>query len=133
MKEEIRLIPEDQIVIQQIFRHPTVQLKVKGGLEDTGIPIFAFSPEQFRKSHGDMSASLYQKLKANGLGPKESHLGGKIVITYEAAAEWRAREFPEPKKLRDQRKARAHSGAEAAVQSPNHVSNAGPRKHREVA
>src|SRR5262245_13315041 len=49
----------------------------------------AFTIDQLCQRHG-VSHSVYYRLKAKGLGPREIKLGTKVLITKEAAAEWRA-------------------------------------------
>src|SRR5262245_34424793 len=49
----------------------------------------AFTVEAFCMQHM-LSHSMYYKLKADGLGPREFRLGIKVLISREAAAEWRA-------------------------------------------
>src|SRR5262245_6068843 len=49
----------------------------------------AFTIDQFCERHG-LSHSFYYKLKAQGLGPREIKLNTKVLISKEAAAEWRA-------------------------------------------
>ena len=44
---------------------------------------------QFAEAHG-ISASMYFKLKKQGLTPREMKVGSRTLITFEAAAEWRA-------------------------------------------
>jgi hypothetical protein len=48
----------------------------------------AFSVNQFCVEHNFCRASYY-KLKAAGKGPKELRVGKRVLITREAAAEWR--------------------------------------------
>lgn len=39
----------------------------------------------------NMSRGQYYKMRAQGLAPKEMHLGRKVLISIEAAREWRRR------------------------------------------
>jgi hypothetical protein len=38
----------------------------------------------------DLSESFYFKLRKQGLGPRETKVGGRVFISFEAAAAWRA-------------------------------------------
>ena len=44
--------------------------------------------EEFCHAHR-VSPSMYWKMKAEGLGPREMHVGRRRLISAEAAAEWR--------------------------------------------
>jgi hypothetical protein len=53
------------------------------------IPRFAaYSIREFCEAHR-LSTSMYFKLKAQGLGPREMAVGSRRCISFEAAAEWR--------------------------------------------
>src|SRR5262249_38134535 len=54
-----------------------------------GLPPACFSISSFCVAH-DISESFYHKLKNEGRGPRETHLGARVLITMEAAADWRA-------------------------------------------
>jgi hypothetical protein len=49
----------------------------------------AFSIAQFCWRH-NISESFYHKLRTQGRAPRLLRLGGRVLITKEAAAEWRA-------------------------------------------
>lgn len=49
----------------------------------------AFSISQFLAAHGGMSPAMYFKLKKADQGPKEMRVGRRIMISFEAAADWR--------------------------------------------
>jgi hypothetical protein len=49
----------------------------------------AFSIPQFCAAHGAMSEAFYHKLQTLGLGPKTMRVGGRTMISIEAAAQWR--------------------------------------------
>jgi hypothetical protein len=53
-------------------------------------PIFpaAYSISEFCKSHR-ISESFYFKLKKQGRGPREMRVGDRVLISLEAAADWR--------------------------------------------
>jgi hypothetical protein len=51
--------------------------------------VAAYSIFQFCRIHGNMSEALFHKLKKLGLGPKVMDVGGRTLISIEAAAEWR--------------------------------------------
>jgi hypothetical protein len=48
----------------------------------------AYSIEQFCARHS-ISVPMYYKLRLNGLGPREMNAGARVLITKEAAEEWR--------------------------------------------
>ena len=48
----------------------------------------AYTIDTFCERHG-LSHSFYYKLKAQGLGPREIKLNSKVLISREAAADWR--------------------------------------------
>jgi hypothetical protein len=49
----------------------------------------AYSIDQFAQAHG-LSVAMYFKLRGQGLGPEEMHVGRRRLISLEAAARWRA-------------------------------------------
>jgi hypothetical protein len=51
----------------------------------------AFTVSEFCQAHRISRSKLYSEWKA-GRGPKTKQVGVKIIITVEAAAEWRAAE-----------------------------------------
>ncbi|WP_431014768.1 hypothetical protein [Bradyrhizobium pachyrhizi] len=48
----------------------------------------AYSIEEFCRRHS-ISVPFYYKLRTQGRGPRETERGTRILITKEAAAEWR--------------------------------------------
>jgi hypothetical protein len=60
------------------------QAKVPPGAE-----IGAFSIAGFCAAHGGMSQAFFHKLVGMGLGPRIMKVGGRTMISIEAAAEWR--------------------------------------------
>ena len=62
---------------------------VRGPPVDRTVPQLAMSIPQFAEAHG-ISASMYFKLKKQGLTPREMKVGTRTLITFEAAAKWRA-------------------------------------------
>jgi hypothetical protein len=52
-------------------------------------PPACFSVASFCVAH-HISEAFYYKLKSQGLGPREMQVGARILVTYEAAADWRA-------------------------------------------
>ena len=48
----------------------------------------AFSIPQFCAAHG-ISRPFYYSLKAQGIAPREMRMGTRVLISQEAAAEWR--------------------------------------------
>ena len=61
---------------------------VRGPPVDRTVPQLAMSIPQFAEAHG-ISASMYFKLKKQGLTPREMKVGSRTLITFEAAAQWR--------------------------------------------
>src|SRR5260370_37430836 len=53
------------------------------------LPVAMYTIATFCVAH-DISESFYHKLKNKGRGPRETHLGARVLITMEAAADWRA-------------------------------------------
>jgi hypothetical protein len=51
-------------------------------------PPAAYSIRQFCRDH-NISESMYFKMRAMGLGPREMAVGSRRLISQEAAAEWR--------------------------------------------
>ena len=48
----------------------------------------AYSIREFCEAHR-LSKSMYYKLREAGLGPREARALKKVIITFEAAADWR--------------------------------------------
>src|ERR1700730_4828975 len=48
----------------------------------------AFSVPEFCERH-NISTGTYYNMKKRGLGPREGHVLGRVIITREAAAAWR--------------------------------------------
>ncbi len=67
----------------------------------------AYSIDEFCARHGPISRAHYYNMKKLGLGPREMHLGTRVLITAEAAAEWR--------RQREAGVAEAHSNADATA------------------
>jgi hypothetical protein len=57
--------------------------------EQPQTPPACFTVKTFCAAH-DLSESFYFKLKNQGLGPREMRVGSRVLITFEAAAAWRA-------------------------------------------
>lgn len=51
-------------------------------------PIAAYSIAGFCKAHC-ISESMFFKLKKQGRGPREMHVGDRVLISVESAAAWR--------------------------------------------
>jgi hypothetical protein len=51
-------------------------------------PRLALSIAQFCEAH-NISVGFFYKLKKQGGGPREMKVGGRTLITFESAAEWR--------------------------------------------
>jgi hypothetical protein len=56
-----------------------------------GPPTHAFTVQEFCDTHR-ISRTRYYELKKLGLGPREKSVLGKIIITQEAAADWRRKD-----------------------------------------
>jgi hypothetical protein len=54
-----------------------------------GLPHAVYTISTFCISH-DLSEALFFKLKKHGRTPKEMHVNGRVLISFQAAAEWRA-------------------------------------------
>ena len=52
-------------------------------------PRLALSIAQFCEAH-NIGEGFFYKLKRQGIGPREMKLGTRTLITFEAAAKWRA-------------------------------------------
>jgi hypothetical protein len=50
----------------------------------------AYSIDEFAAAHG-LSVAMYFKLRGQGLGPEEMHVGRRRLISLEAAERWRAK------------------------------------------
>ncbi len=56
-------------------------------LQIAGIPRKSFSIPEFCARHG-IGLTLYRTLRKEGKGPKEKHVGDRVIITQEAETEW---------------------------------------------
>jgi hypothetical protein len=85
-------------------RKPGVSTDLGGGSPPT--PLLAMTIPQFCNAH-NISEGFYYKLKKQKLNPREMKVGTRTLITFEAAADWRAeREAAStapPKKARTKR------------------------------
>jgi hypothetical protein len=52
--------------------------------------LLAYSIRQFAELHG-ISVDFYYKMQRQGWGPQTMRCGGRTLISFEAAAEWRRR------------------------------------------
>jgi hypothetical protein len=57
--------------------------------EPQSVPTLAMSIPQFCTAH-NISEGFYYKLKKQKLNPREMKVGTRTLITFEAAADWRA-------------------------------------------
>jgi predicted DNA-binding transcriptional regulator AlpA len=55
---------------------------------DNSQPRLALTISEFCKSHG-FSRGHFYKLKKRGIAPRTMRLGGRVVVSIEAAADWR--------------------------------------------
>jgi hypothetical protein len=58
-------------------------------IQNDALPPAALTIKEFCDTHR-FGVSTYYKLKKLGLGPREKHIDSRVIITQEAAAEWRA-------------------------------------------
>jgi hypothetical protein len=72
---------------------------------DRPIQPLALSIREFAEAH-NLSIDTYFKMQRDGFGPKVMRVGGRTLVSLEAAAEWRA----EREKATDQRKPAAEAG-----------------------
>jgi hypothetical protein len=68
-------------------RKPGVSTDLGGGSPPT--PLLAMTIPQFCNAH-NISEGFYYKLKKQKLNPREMKVGTRTLITFEAAADWRA-------------------------------------------
>lgn len=75
-----------------VARAPPRPLRTKAALlkRFTGVPAACFSISTFSVAHS-LSEAMYFKLRGQGRGPRELRIGTRVLITFEAAAEWRAK------------------------------------------
>jgi hypothetical protein len=64
------------------------------------ITLECFTIEEFCRAHR-VGRSTYYRLREGKRGPDECRLGGKVLITKEAAARWRAKRDTEAKAIAD--------------------------------
>lgn len=55
---------------------------------DQSIANGAFTVREFCDAHR-ISLAFFYKMKSEGWGPREMHAGSRVLISFEAAAEWR--------------------------------------------
>ena len=67
----------------------TEPLPLIRGPPDTPTPLLAMTIPQFCNAH-NISEGFYYKLKKQKLNPREMKVGTRTLITFEAAAKWRA-------------------------------------------
>jgi hypothetical protein len=68
---------------------PSAQAKTKAQLaKDSSIPPAAYSIAEFCIAHR-ISVDFYFRLQRDGLGPKVMRIGGRTIISNEAAFAWR--------------------------------------------
>jgi hypothetical protein len=63
--------------------------KRKAARKKQPVAIASYGVSSFCNAHG-ISESFYYKLREDGLGPVETRLGTRVLISQEAAARWRA-------------------------------------------
>ena len=87
--------------------------EVMGRKTRSAAALSAYSIEQFCQAHG-ISIDLYFKMRRQGLGPATMKVGGRTLISIEAAAAWRRDREAASQEARHQLKAKA-SEANAAT------------------
>jgi len=113
-------------------------------MEDTGAPWVAGCNDDrsilgFRIRHGSsrgpMSARFYHEMQKRGVGPRETVVLGKTIITERDERAWEeARANPTGTearlvaKVRERRHQRALKAGRASAASPEHISKRGRRK-----
>ena len=83
--------------------------EVMGRKTRSAAALSAYSIEQFCQAHG-ISIDLYFKMQRQGLGPPTMKVGGRTLISIEAAAAWRRDREAASQEVRHQRKAEASEG-----------------------
>jgi hypothetical protein len=83
--------------------------EVMGRKTRSAAALSAYSIEQFCQAHG-ISIDLYFKMQRQGLGPPTMKVGGRTLISIEAAAAWRRDREAASQEARHQRKAKASEG-----------------------
>jgi hypothetical protein len=58
-------------------------------LKAAGISRKAFTIPQFCARNGDLSEGFYRKMRERGLGPHETRILDRVIITEEAETTWR--------------------------------------------
>jgi hypothetical protein len=56
--------------------------------QEPSVPPACYSIKTFCRAH-HISTAFYFELKLKGLGPREMRIGTRVLITHEAAADWR--------------------------------------------
>jgi hypothetical protein len=83
--------------------------EVMGRKTRSAVALSAYSIEQFCQAHG-ISIDLYFKMQRQGLGPATMKVGGRTLISIEAAAAWRSEREAASQEARHERKAEASEG-----------------------
>jgi hypothetical protein len=58
-------------------------------LQAAGIARKAFTIPQFCARNGDFSEGFYRKMRKQGLGPRETRILDRVIITEDAETDWR--------------------------------------------
>jgi hypothetical protein len=58
-------------------------------LKDAGIERKAFTIPQFCTRNGDLSEGFYRKMRKERIGPQETRILDRVIITVEAETKWR--------------------------------------------
>jgi hypothetical protein len=84
--------PHDQTWRKPMARREITGKKLSGAnpREPQPVPTLAMSIPQFCTAH-NISEGFYYKMKKQKLNPREMKVGTRTLITFEAAADWRAK------------------------------------------
>jgi hypothetical protein len=102
----------------------------------------SYSIKDFCDAEGISEVTYYTKLRAKGIGPKETRIPGTnlVRITHRNRLKWHDKledpdgEFAEVlQQAKDHMRAKGRHAARLAVESPNHISKHRKRRQKEEA
>jgi hypothetical protein len=76
------------IIDEQVAPQPSPKKRRKRHPKPLNPSADAFSIKSFCEQH-EISEALYFQLQADGVGPRIMRVGGRVLISREAAAQWR--------------------------------------------
>jgi hypothetical protein len=76
----------------------------------------AYSIADFCRQHGGMSEAFFHKLISDGDGPRLMRVGGRTMVSVEAAAAWRRAHEAETLTKRQREQATVNANAQASAQ-----------------